>query len=294
MVATLLAAGADPDLQDAYGNTALLLATRGDPEVVRALIEGRARPDIANRHGQTALMEAARHDIDSVELLLEAGAEVSHRDLDGIGALTVAKAAGKTDIVARLRLAGASESLEEQLDLAIREGDREAVGRLIAAGVDVNARDLDTFQTPLMTALEHRRLQILSSLLEAGADPTLEATGLFNDKENAITRAAEQASPWALRELIQAGARQQDIDRALLAGCADPNVLRVVLEAGVDVNVRGADGETALVCAARKGATDAVSALLAAGARTSGAALKAAQTRGHEEVVALLKRAATR
>ena len=47
-----LAAGADADTHDAYGNTALMMAAaRGQREVCRALIEAGANPAHKNKYG---------------------------------------------------------------------------------------------------------------------------------------------------------------------------------------------------------------------------------------------------
>ena len=75
--------------------------------------------------------------------------------------------------------------------------------------------------------------------------------------ENAITLAARQGSPWALRQLLESSSRprQADLDRALLLGCENAAVVRVALEAGANVEARGANGQTPLICAASAGAS---------------------------------------
>ncbi len=296
-VKAILARGADPNLQDTQGDTALLLACDHSTAIARALVEGGARVDLANREGRTPLMTAAEYSLETVHLLLERGADVSHRDGAGLTALTVARAAGKADIEAVLRAAGAHESLEELLHEALRKGDDEAVRRLIQDGVDVNARDTDSYETPLMAALQYRRLDSLVALLEAGADPTAEATGIENWEDNAILVAARQGSPWALRQLIQKRARPQDLEGALLAGCANDAIVRVLIDAKVKLNAQGPKGETALMCAAAAGASQSVSLLLQAGAdpRLSSddgrTASTWAETAGHTEIGVLLKEA---
>ena len=55
---------------------------------------------------------------------------------------------------------------------AVTDGDIEAVRALLAAGTDVN-RTTSGGQTPLILAIVLMRIQILSLLLEAGADPQL-------------------------------------------------------------------------------------------------------------------------
>lgn len=273
----------------------------GDPNEVRALLSAGADVDDADASGRTALMVAAEQDdAVMVELLLEAGADATQRTDEGVSVLTIAKAEASPDVVALLRSAGARESREELLDEAIRRGDLEAVTRLLDEGVDVNALDTSDYQTPLMTALELRELEILLRLVEAGADPTREGTGIATTGENAISLAARQGSPWALQLLLDSsspsGPRQEDLDRALLLGCANAAVVRVALEAGANPDVRGAEDTTPLICAASEGAADAVSLLLEAGANADAqddsgrTAVDWAEHNGFDDVVSLLER----
>ena len=283
--------------QDSAEHLFLSAARSGDVGEVRALLAAGTDVDGADPDGRTALMVAAgRNDDALVELLLEAGADAGKRDAEGVSALTIAKAEGFPDIIARLRSAGARESQEELLDEAVRAGDLDAVARLLDEGADANALDTDDYQTPLMTALELRELEILLRLVQAGADPTREGTGIQTSGENAISVAARQSSPWALRVLLQARARQADVDGALMIGCANVAIVRVALEGGANVNARGRRDETPLICAASAGSAEAVSALLEAGAnvdatsrdgRTAG---DVAKRKGFDGIVALLAR----
>jgi len=72
----LLAKGANPDIRDNSGNTALMLCAQlGFPEGTTALIEGGANVNLPNNSGETPLIVAVqRRDIVNVRLLLAAGA----------------------------------------------------------------------------------------------------------------------------------------------------------------------------------------------------------------------------
>lgn len=283
--------------QDSAEHLFLSAARAGDVGEVRVLLAAGADVNGADPDGRTALMVAAgRNDEGLVELLLEAGADTGKRDAEGVSALTIAKADGFPDIVALLRHAGARESQEELLDEAVRAGDLDRVAQLLDEGVDANALDTDDYQTPLMTALKLRKLEIFLRLVQAGADPTREGTGIKTSGENAISVAARQGSPWALRVLLQARARQADLDGALMLGCANAAVVRVALEAGANVNAQGRGDETPLICAASAGSAEAVSALLDASAnvdatsRDGRTASDVAKLKGFNEIVALLAR----
>ncbi|MGH9318650.1 MAG: ankyrin repeat domain-containing protein [Vicinamibacteria bacterium] len=296
MIEALLSAGADPNLRNSRGETALLLTAGRSPGIVRALLASGAGVNLKDNEGQTPLIAAASSRPESVRLLLESGADVAQQDKTGVSALTVAEAAGATEIEALLREAGAVPSREDRLHEAIERGDEPAVRAIIREGADVNALDTDLFQTPLMSAVQNHRLEILVLLIEAGADPTIPATGWDNDGDNAILVAARDASPWALRTLLESKARPQDRDGALLAGCAHPSVIRVALETGARVNTKGPRGETPLMCAAAAGAVESVTTLLQAGAdprakaNDGSTALGRALLAGHAEVASALKR----
>ncbi len=78
----LLQNGADPNLADRNGDTALMIAARlGYLEGVGAMLGARAAVDASNRQGETALIIAVqnRH-VSIVRRLLEAGASASRTD----------------------------------------------------------------------------------------------------------------------------------------------------------------------------------------------------------------------
>ncbi len=78
----LLSKGANPDMRDAGGNTALMLAAQvGFAEGISLLIDRRAQVDLANSRGETPLMRAVQNrDITTVRTLLAAGANPSKAD----------------------------------------------------------------------------------------------------------------------------------------------------------------------------------------------------------------------
>ena len=117
--------GADVNLQDNFGRTALMLAiemNRDNIKIVKLLLAAGADTGIQTtkrvpgyelsfyRPGMTALMYASnKGHIDIVRALLEAGANVNLRNMDLKTALTMAKEIGRTKIVELLEAAGATE-----------------------------------------------------------------------------------------------------------------------------------------------------------------------------------------
>ena len=90
----LLVKGADPNLKDARGNTAMMLATEaGSPAMIDLLKAGRANANVANNSGETPLIRAVqRRDLPVVRALLAAGANPDQTDnIAGMSARDYAK-----------------------------------------------------------------------------------------------------------------------------------------------------------------------------------------------------------
>ena len=87
-VARLIERGAEVDVQDSEGDSALLgAALRGNAKIVQMLLAKGANPNVQNKVGGTALMWAAIYDREEVaQLLLASGADPQLRDNDGLTA----------------------------------------------------------------------------------------------------------------------------------------------------------------------------------------------------------------
>jgi len=81
-LAFLLAKGADPNIRDSAGNTALMLATAlSFQEGMSLLIDRNANIELANSSGETPLIRAVQNrDLTSVRALLAAGANPNKAD----------------------------------------------------------------------------------------------------------------------------------------------------------------------------------------------------------------------
>jgi hypothetical protein len=106
-VAALLDAGADPNVKNALGRTALMHASvYGFTAIVKLLLARGADPNLAPTDGQgwTALMAAARAGhVETVRALLNGGAKVALTDKNGNTALALAEAQGQTAVAVVLR-----------------------------------------------------------------------------------------------------------------------------------------------------------------------------------------------
>ena len=78
----LLSKGANPDMRDGSGNTALMISAQlGFAEGLSLLLDRRAQVDLANSSGETPLIRAVQNrDIATVRTLLAAGANPAKAD----------------------------------------------------------------------------------------------------------------------------------------------------------------------------------------------------------------------
>lgn len=115
----LLKIGANPNLTDREGKTALMYACNGwsgdivkimPVERVRLLLQSGADPNIIDKKGKTALFYAAdSYQTEIVPLLLKGGANVNVKDKQGNTALKLAQETGNEKIIQLLKQAGAKE-----------------------------------------------------------------------------------------------------------------------------------------------------------------------------------------
>jgi ankyrin repeat protein len=210
---------------------------------------GKARSELRRRgieNSQEALFKrAAQGDDDSVRLLLRAGHSPD----------AVEKYTGRTPLM-----------------YAAEQGHLTVVQTLISGKANVNARiEAKTFRsglplpgwesssvrpapgwTPLMFAVNKQHLEIVRTLLKAGADVNAQGdrnrSNAWNDA-TPLLLAAQNGNAEIARLLIEAGA---DVNASDLAGrtplmlARNVEILKLLQRAGVNLNARNADGTTAL------------------------------------------------
>jgi ankyrin repeat protein len=177
----LIAAGADVNLTDDDGRTALSLAASSEHlPVVQALIAAGANVNLTDDDGWSALHWAgAAGYLPVVQALIAAGAVVDLTDECGRTALHLAATAGNLAVVQALIAAGADVNLTDEggmtaLSLAASSEHLPVVQALIAAGADVNKRWHSDGKTALHIAANYGNLEVVRSILAAGADVNLE------------------------------------------------------------------------------------------------------------------------
>ena len=154
------------------------------------------------------------------------------------------------------------------LAAAIRDADAQAVGKLIEAGADVNARDAEG-NTPLILAAFYAGPRCVELLLEKGADPN----AANRSGVTALIRAATDYEK--ARLLIAAGAkvgvRTADLGNTPLILAArragNSRTVRLLLERGAGAAERDEAGISPIMAGAASGDLETVRLLLDAGAK---------------------------
>ena len=158
-------------------------AMKGDAAAVRTLLASGADVNAARGDGMTALHWAAETgNAEIAQVLVSAGAilEVTTR----LGAYTPLHVAGRKGAAGVIRVlldAGADPGIvaatgSTPLHLVAGAGSAAGAQHLVDAGAEVNARAGDAQQTPLMFAAAADRADVVSFLLERGADPNITTT----------------------------------------------------------------------------------------------------------------------
>ena len=257
-----------------------LAAETGYPKVAQILLEHRAEVNLRNEEGQTALhlvstrtmaeefgreLEGERSML--ARLLVERGADVTAKDGNNATPLHLASYYGRAEISQLLLDHGANAQAEDiqgrsplhEVSLGTRHSKQYPHGKcitsgrvfhpikalsvarlLIERGVDANALDKDN-STPLHLASSHGMLDIARFLLNHGA------------KAN-----AKNASGQTALHLVSQGE---------YFSCDNPDVTRLLLELGLDVNAQDKDKATPLHFACSYGNFETALLLLDQGAK---------------------------
>jgi hypothetical protein len=141
--------GLKPVLYD-YEMTYLMLASMiGNYEAVEFLLSHHAKPDLHNGNGVTALMLALQNGYDEIALLLmNKGADVNAKNQNNYSALMIAASKGMAHIVdfmikLKVDVNQLNSKGQSALISALRFNHKDIVLSLIAAGTDLNHKDLN-------------------------------------------------------------------------------------------------------------------------------------------------------
>jgi ankyrin repeat protein len=208
-------AGMSPEVQNAEGETPLLLAARYDrAKVARALLAGGADVNGRDRRGFSPLMRAVLSgSVETVKTILEfkpdLGAQTTDPETKGSTALMYAVSKNRGEVVRMLLDAGADvNQLDEQVGTALMWAVyydyEDLAAELLARGADPNIAN-GGGGTPLMTAALKGNSRLVRLLLERGADPAAKD----NTGKTALAHAASGRREEAQKILREAGAKKK-------------------------------------------------------------------------------------
>lgn len=251
--------------------TPLAMAARNKHyELCRVFIEAGAHVNPAK--GTSPLWAAASvpGNDDVIALLLQHGADVSWIGPSGIPVILHAVEHAVVETVLTLLSYGADAEYDSTTygSLLHHATDPVVASVLIENGADVNSEH-HSLGTPLMQAAKYRVAEVVDVLLKAGA----EVDCYDGDGASALTIAIKNSHPEIVRKLIHAGCEYNDsltdqLDPPLLLAVAsgNENIVKILLEEGVDVDMENGKGESPLHLAARQQLPSLFEQLMDAGA----------------------------
>jgi uncharacterized protein len=237
LIQTLLEFGADPNAQDAEGNTFLLIAAeQGYTTAIPALLKHQATIDLANQEGWTPLIAAAAAGHEKiVQMLLSQGTDPNLTTQEGDTALHLAAVEGHAEVVALLVNAETSKPNtlgDTPLLLAALHGHRQVVEKLLP---HIDLAQHRQGEKALAVAGLTKHYPVVAILLRAGVNPNI----LVHKEQSLLVVAIKQDNP---------------------------NFVRQLIAFHVNLNYQDKTGATALMWAANQRRVEIVEILLAAGA----------------------------
>ncbi len=265
----LLNSDINVNVRDAYGQTALMLASfKGSTEIVKMLLDKGADVNIASNEGRTALMLASKYGhVDVLELLLQKDANINVGTTEGWTALILASQEGHADIVKILLTKGAKIDTKTRIGwtalmAASQEGHADIVRLLLDKGVNVDIKN-ERGVTALAGAVIMGHFEVVKLLLDKKANINIRD---FNGN-TALMKAASRG---------------------------DTKITQLLLDKGADTTIVNTDRVTALGIGASKGHFDVVKLFLGRNVDIAtkdilgNSVFLNAVYRGHENIVKIL------
>jgi ankyrin repeat protein len=254
------------------GATPLMYAALySDLATLRTLLDKGADPNISDHAGATALMWAV-DDLAKAELLVRRGANVNAKSADGRTPLMLAAARrGGTPVVRLLLDRGADMTVKGTRDTtaflqSFASGDESTIDLLLERGADIKTATLGSFGAALRAECDGCAAKVF---------PHLSPDAITGGLTGAMPPGA---SGGRARRMLDAGADPHAKGfggrTALMLAAASDDVLEetvaTLIERGADVNAKSPAGETALTMARLRGDTAVTRLLMRAGARDDG------------------------
>jgi ankyrin repeat protein len=320
VVKLLVNRGIDVKAKDVGGFTALIYAAKsGTLEVVKLFVGKGLDVNVTTKGGSTALMYAAESgNLEAVKFFVGKGLDVRAKTRRGDTVLMFAAKSRIPETVRFLVDKGLDVNAKTRngrtaLMYAAESGNVEVAKLLMDKGADAHAK-MNFGDTVLMYAAESGNLDLVKAILDKEVDVNAKDTtgntalryavgtklGDLNDDMHVYYESTGQSvDPEIVKLLIEKGAdvnAENDLGQTVLMGAAKgrhPEVLRILIDRGAEVNLKDKEGHTALMHAARVGTLSGVKLLVERGADVSGkygqTALNLASARNQPEIVEYLK-----
>ncbi len=311
IVELLLEHGADVHIATRGGFKPINLANTG--EIVRMLRKAGAEVDIES------LADAVAYgDAECVQKMIDEGIDVNANG--NCQTLSTASYYGYEDILdilLRANIQVDGEVGRKALYYAAEKGYTSIVRKLIAAGAEVNPKNSDD-EAAIAAAAQNHHMDIVEMLIHAGADPNgkndrgttafydVAALGDIRVAKLLIESGADvnignfwgtalcQAATKGHTEMVKLLLDANTEPGSALADAANLDIIKMLLKAGSDVNVRNWKTWTSLMTSAARGDEASVKFLLQAGADVNAknggkrTAASLAMEGRHYEIVELL------
>lgn len=302
-VENLMKKGANPAVVDNKGDGAVMkAAVENNKYTLQNLLSKGLNPDVKNKKGYTPLMMTVQQgNTDITNDLIKAGADINAKDPMGNTPLMTATLSGDTPMVRELlkhkpdiqiknkedknafdlardngfaqlqRILGQNMKTFDDASIALFEkaakNDTDGAVNAIKMGANPNARDKNTGNTPLFTAVANNYLYLTQSLIANGAD-----VNIRNNLGNipliiAVTSADAAMVDTLLKAKSEVNAANKNGDTALIWAVKLKNIdmVRLLLTAGADPNRKNNDGVSPYLIAYNEGSDDILGLLQAAG-----------------------------
>ena len=265
VVVYLLRNGADVNLKDVYGFTAIACASKnGFNEILEILIQNEADIEVEGVMGVTPLMWATQNDhIETCKLLLNNGANINHQDDLQWTAVHYAAAYSSLAMVKLLvdRKADLNNQVQGGITALMLSASRFDLVNgpiickyLIDIGVNLQQVD-DTEQNALMKCVENGNLAIYRSLFNGGKNGwDLEQTDI--NSESILMKAVKSRQLQIVKNLVAYGAnvdaQMKETGRTVVMEASRLNyyeILAHLLLQQPDLTLKDTDGWTAIMFA---------------------------------------------
>lgn len=250
----------------------LALGHNYPPEIIALFIEAGADTNAMNQHGRSALDLALQYkSTENLKLLIDAGADLALLQDEEL--LRIADHKPKhfiTLLEAGLDITAMGDAL------VLQSEESDVLQALYKAGADIDARDEDGNTRLILAGYIERDLELVQTLLDLGADPDILNSNGITPLQYECGRnrdISKEHTEILLNASADPNIRSKYGDTALTRAInhhdADLEIIRMLLEAGADVNLADGEKRPPLFYALNNQSPEAVRMLIETGADIS-------------------------